>query len=57
MLKTKTILIPKAEKFSLDYINGYFAKYNIEPIRWAICEVKDDCYVISMALSDYVENN
>ncbi len=59
MLRTKTILIPKIKKISLNYINNYFTKHNIEPIRWAICEVKDDCYVIkaSVALVDYMENN
>ncbi len=50
MLRTKTILIPKIKKISLNYINNYFTKHNIEPIRWAICEVKDDCYVIKASV-------
>ena len=50
MLKTKTILIPTKNKLSLDYINDYFSKHNIDPIRWAICEVNNDYYIIKVSI-------
>lgn len=50
MLKTKTFYIPKIEKLSLKYINDYFIKHNIDPIRWAICEVNSEYYILKVSL-------
>lgn len=50
MLKTKTFYIPKIKKLSLNYIDDYFAKHNIDPIRWAICEVNNNYYIIKASI-------
>ena len=50
MLKTKTLYIPKIEKLSFEYINNYFVKQNINPIRWAICEVNREYYILKVSL-------
>ncbi len=57
MLKTKTILIPKIEKLSLNYIKGYFLTQNINPIRWAICDVDDKFYIIKVSVDIKMERN
>lgn len=57
MLKTKTIFIPKIKKLSLDYINEYFTENNINPIRWAICDVDDTYYVVKASIWQTYKNN
>lgn len=49
MITTQQIEIPKIENLSSEYIEAELAKLNIVPLRWAIVEVKDDSYLLSVS--------
>ncbi len=40
----------KCEKPDLDFIESYFKKEGIVPVRWAIVDVKDDTLILDCAI-------
>lgn len=40
----------KCEKPNLDFIENYFKKEGITPIRWAITDVRDDILTVDCAI-------
>ncbi len=49
MITTEQIFIPKTDNLSSEYIQAELSKKNIVPLRWAIVEVLDEEYVLSVS--------
>ncbi len=48
-VESTLIKIPNNSNPSTEYIEGELNRLGIEPLRWAIVEVNDDYYIISVA--------
>ncbi|MBQ3101824.1 hypothetical protein IJC60_02350 [bacterium] len=51
-IKSKTIKFEKQGEITLDYIKKIFKEQNIDPLRWAITEIKDDVCEIALSYID-----
>ena len=49
MITTEEIEIPKTENLTSGYIEKELAKLDIAPLRWAIVEVRQDSYILSVS--------
>ncbi len=50
MIITKTILIKKTEDLSSEYIESNLKELGFDVLRWAIVDIQDDNYVLSIAV-------
>ena len=49
MLKSDIIKIYKNDIINSDYIESELKKLGLEPVRWAIVDVEEDCLIISVS--------
>lgn len=49
MIVSEQLKIAKTAELTSDYIESELKKHSIEPLRWAIVEVQDEFYVLSVS--------
>ena len=49
MITTDRIEIPRIENLTSRYIETELSKMNIEPLRWAIVDVLENNYILSVS--------
>ena len=47
MITTANFEITKVENLTSDYIETELKNFNIEPLRWAIIDEKENCWIVS----------
>lgn len=52
MISTKEITLKKTENLSSEYIESELLKLNLNVLKWAIVEVKEDSYILNVAVID-----
>ena len=49
MIETKEIAIPKTTNLNCEYIEKELQNFEINPLRWAIVDVTNDHYILSVS--------
>ena len=50
MITSKEIKIKKLDEFSAQYVNKELEKMGLDVLRWAVAEVDDNFYTLSIAI-------
>ena len=50
MIENETIRIPVVEDLTTDYIEDFFRKNNLNVLRWAIVERKNDEFILNISV-------